>query len=80
MTLERPAKGERYLHFKGKNYEVLGVGIYTETGEEVVIYSPVDDQGLLDTKQLFVRPLQMFMEEIEVSGEKTPRFKFIPRT
>jgi len=62
-------KGE-YAHYKGDHYEVLGVAYHTETLEPMVVYRP-----LYDTKaELFVRPFQMFTENIVVDGEEKPRF------
>ncbi len=68
-----------YKHYKGKEYEVLGVARHSETLEELVVYKalyPIDDFGE-EFKQnpLFVRPKTMFEEE--VNGEKVKRFEFI---
>lgn len=66
----------KYKHYKGKFYEVVGVGMNTESREEVVIY-----KALYPTEfgpdYLWVRPLKMFLEKVEVNGEKMPRFKFV---
>lgn len=62
-------KGE-YAHYRGDHYEVLGVAYHTETLEPMVVYRP-----LYDTKaELFVRPFDMFTEQVIVSGEMKPRF------
>lgn len=62
----------RYRHYKGKEYEVLGIARHSETLEEVVVY-----KALYGERQMWVRPLEMFMEEIEVDSRKVPRFSFI---
>ena len=54
-----------YRHFKGNLYYVEDVAIHTETGEEVVIY-----RALYDEHKLWVRPLKMFLSEVE--HEKHP--------
>jgi hypothetical protein len=64
----------KYLHYKGKEYEVKGTAIHSETREEMVIYLP-----LYDKRHLFVRPLKMFKGKVVVDGIKKPRFKFIGR-
>lgn len=64
-------KGE-YLHYKGKEYEVIGTAKHSETLEEMIVY-----RALYGDEQLWVRPKKIFSEEVEANGEKVPRFKFI---
>lgn len=61
-----------YRHYKGKNYEVIGIAKHSETLEELVVY-----QKLYDDHGLWVRPLGMFMENVVVGGKTMPRFEFI---
>jgi len=61
----------KYRHYKGKDYEVLGVAKHSETLEELVVYRALYGGG-----QIWVRPLKMFLEEVEVDGKKIPRFSF----
>ena len=62
----------RYRHFKGNEYEVLGVAKHSETLEELVVY-----KALYGEHGLWVRPLAMFLEEVEHNGRKVPRFEYI---
>ncbi|HXF44020.1 MAG TPA: DUF1653 domain-containing protein [Candidatus Paceibacterota bacterium] len=62
----------KYEHYKGKQYEVVGVAKHSETMEELVVY-----RALYGEHDLWVRPLKMFLETVEVDGKKIPRFKFI---
>lgn len=62
----------KYEHYKGKQYEVIGVARHSETLEELVVY-----RALYGENDLWVRPLQMFLETIEIEGNKVPRFKFV---
>jgi hypothetical protein len=62
----------RYKHYKGKMYEVIGVAKHSETLEEFVVY-----RALYGENELWARPLNMFLEEVEVNGKKVPRFEFI---
>jgi cyclomaltodextrinase len=64
----------KYRHYKGKEYEVIGVAKHSETLEEVVVYRALYDEG-----QIWVRPLRMFLLEfeVEVEGKKMPRFEYI---
>ena len=68
-----------YRHNKsGKQYEVLGVALQTETDEVLVIYKPLWDSEY----GLFARPYAMFIELVELNGQTMPRFERIeaPRT
>lgn len=59
----------RYRHYKGNEYEVLGVVRHSETLEPLVLYRPLyNDSGL------WVRPYAMFFEDVDVDGVHTPRF------
>lgn len=62
----------KYKHFKGKEYEVLGVAKHSETLEKLVVY-----RALYGRKGLWVRPLKMFLEKVEMEGKKVSRFKHI---
>ena len=65
-------KPGKYRHFKGGEYQVLGVGFYSEDPtKEMVVYKS------LSTGQLWVRPVEMFLEEVDRDGFSGPRFKFI---
>lgn len=68
MTLEPGI----YKHFKGGMYEVLYVAKYSEDPEqEFVVYKS------LEKGTHWVRPLSMFIEEVERDGYKGPRFVFV---
>ena len=60
-----------YKHYKGKIYEVIGVAKHSETLEKMVVYKATyQDEG----KNLWVRPLKMFVEKVTVEGVEKPRF------
>lgn len=65
-----------YKHYKGNLHRVLGVGRHSETLEELVFYQGLYD-GEFGKNALWVRPLKMFLEEVEIDGKKMPRFTFI---
>lgn len=60
----------RYRHYKGNEYEVLGVARHSETMEEIVVY-----RALYGEFGLWVRPRAMFLETVEVEGKVVPRFE-----
>ncbi|MFC2973621.1 DUF1653 domain-containing protein [Azotobacter bryophylli] len=61
-----------YRHYKGAEYRVFGVARHSETEEELVVY-----QALYGEFGLWVRPLSMFVESVEVDGRTVPRFALI---
>jgi hypothetical protein len=65
-----------YEHYKGNRYEVLDVGIHTETREPLVIYKALY-QGNFPEGTLWVRPLAMFKENVTVDGKLVPRFRYL---
>lgn len=65
-------KPGHYRHYKGKDYQVIDVARHSETEEWMVVY-----RTLYGDLGLWVRPLAMFMEEVEVDGKTSPRFTFI---
>jgi hypothetical protein len=69
-------KPGRYRHYKGKEYEVIGIAHHSETLEELVTYRALYISPEFGENALWVRPAKMFIEEVEVNGEKVPRFTY----
>ncbi len=71
-----PTAGDIYCHYKhpGRYYEIVGVGIHSETKERVVIYRARYDSPEFGAKALWVRPLEMFLGTVMVDGREVPRF------
>ena len=67
----------RYLHYKGKEYEVIGCANHSETLEKLVIYKALYNSKEFGDNSLWARPLEMFSEVVEIDGEKVPRFKYL---
>ncbi len=65
-------QGAVFEHFKGNQYKVLHMGNHSETGEEMVIY-----QKLSDASEIWVRPVEMFLETLLVDGKVIRRFRKI---
>ena len=65
----------KYHHSKtGNFYKVIGLAKHSETLEDLVVYECLYDNP---KSKLWVRPLIMFLEEVEIDGKKVPRFKFV---
>ena len=62
----------RYRHYKGNEYDVVGVARHSETHEPLVVYRPLYGEG-----GLWVRPHAMFFETVVIDGVARPRFERI---
>lgn len=62
----------RYRHYKGQDYFVVGVARHSESEEVMVIY-----RQLYGDFSLWVRPLAMFEEEVQVAGRLCRRFTWV---
>ncbi|WP_170669059.1 DUF1653 domain-containing protein [Alteromonas pelagimontana] len=65
-------KPGRYMHYKGSEYDVIGVATHSEDEGQLVVYRPCYGE-----KALWVRPLAMFTENVEVNGRSVERFRYI---
>lgn len=62
----------KYRHYKGHLYEVTGTARHCETLEDMVVY-----KALYGDFGIWVRPLKMFLEDIELNGKIQKRFEFV---
>lgn len=62
--------GKKYRHFKGNEYLVLHLARHSETMEILVVY-----QALYGDYGIWVRPLEMFLEQVEVNDKLINRFE-----
>lgn len=60
MEREMPKAGEVWRHFKGNCYLIIAAARHTETGEMYVVY-----KALYGTYEDYLRPLDMFMSEVD---------------
>lgn len=61
-----------YRHYKGNLYELVDIVNHSETLEKMVLY-----RALYGEKELWVRPISMWNEEVEVNGKKVKRFELV---
>ncbi len=64
-----PAHPGRYRHYKGGDYDVVGVARHSETLEPLVLYRP-----RYNATGLWVRPYDMFFGDVDVDGRTCRRF------
>ncbi len=62
----------KYRHFKGNEYELICIARHSETMEAMVVYRPLYGEGAV-----WVRPADMWNEEIERDGKRFRRFERI---
>lgn len=62
--------GQKYKHFKGKEYLVLFLAKHSDTMEDLVVY-----QALYGNQGIWVRPLSMFLEWVTLEGNRVRRFE-----
>ena len=65
-------KPGKYRHFKGGEYELLGIATHSETMEPMVVY-----RALYGERGIWVRPAAMWAEKVEKDGYIGPRFQYI---
>lgn len=64
--------GGMYKHYKGSQYKVIAIARHSEDHQEMVVYQALSDSAI------WVRPLAMFCEKVEVIGQLIPRFSYMP--
>ena len=62
-----------YRHYKGHEYRVHSIARHSETLEDYVVYEPM----YKSVSKLWIRPLSMFIETVDIDGKRVPRFEFI---
>ncbi|MBA61442.1 MAG: hypothetical protein CMJ76_03665 [Planctomycetaceae bacterium] len=70
--MQQDVKTGYYRHYKNKDYTVLGTVFHSETEETMVLYR--QEYG---DRNLWVRPFDMFFENVTVDGETIPRFAYL---
>lgn len=61
----------KYRHYKGKFYKVLYTATHSESLEKMVVY-----QQLYGEHSIWVRPLEMFLENVNIDGVEVKRFEY----
>lgn len=65
-----------YKHFKGGEYEALGIARHSETLEELVVYKALYNSEEFGENALWVRPKDDFLGTKEIDGVEVSRFEY----
>lgn len=63
--------GQIWKHYKGNDYKIIILGKHSETAEDMVVYEQ------LHSGKIYIRPMNLFFNEIEYNGELAPRFTLV---
>lgn len=75
MELKESVKvGDVYRHYRNKDYRIIGIGRHSETHEEMIVYQALYDSPDFGHNALWIRPLALFFEHVEIEGKKVRRF------
>ena len=67
----------KYRHFKGNEYEVIGVARHSETLEKLVIYKSLYESERYPKGTLWARPLSLFLSKKRIDDKEVPRFEYL---
>ncbi len=63
--------GQIWKHYKGNDYKIIILGKHSETAEDMVVYEQ------LHSGKIYIRPMNLFFNEIEYNGEIVLRFTLV---
>lgn len=66
--------GHIYEHYKGDRYKILAIARHTSDLSWLVVYECLYQNPI---SQIWIRPLDQFIEVIMLKGVSTPRFTYI---
>ena len=66
-----------YQHYKGGKVKVIQIANHSETLEKYVVYEALYECSTYGKGSIWIRPLKMFVENVEIDNKLIPRFKFI---
>lgn len=72
MKKDKKVKTGIYKHYKGNLYEVLDMARHSETEELLVVY-----RTLYDESGTWVRPYEMFIEDVKLEDKVLKRFEYM---
>ncbi len=79
IKVPKKLKPGHWKHFKGGEYEVVGVAFREKTQEKLVIYCSLYDSEKYPKGTLWARPIEMFLDKKEVKGKEVSRFVYMSK-
>ena len=77
MNNSHEVKLGKYRHFKGKEYEVIGVAKHSETLEDLVIYRALYASAEFGDNALWARPIGSFLGTTTKDSKEIQRFEYV---
>ena len=74
LMIQKVPIGGIFTHYKGLKYEILSIGRHTEREDLHVVYKALYFDPNFGEGAIWIRPLSMFLEMVEVGGTLVPRF------
>ena len=74
LMIEKVPVGGVFTHYKGLKYQILSLGRHTESEDLHVVYKALYFDPDFGEGAIWIRPLSMFLEKVEVEGTLVPRF------
>jgi len=77
LMMKKVPIGGVFTHYKGLKYEILSIGRHTEREDLHVVYKALYSDAEFGEGAIWIRPLSMFLERVEVDGKNVPRFSMV---
>lgn len=74
LMIQKVPVGSIFEHYKGMRYEILSIGRHSESEDLQVVYQAQYNDPVFGNRAIWIRPLTMFLEEVEIDGKKNQRF------
>lgn len=74
LMMEQVPVGSQFLHYKGMRYVILSIGRHSESEDLHVVYQALYADEEFGDGAIWIRPLGMFLQTIEIEGKTIPRF------
>jgi len=74
LMIEQVPIGSKFQHYKGMRYVILSIGRHSESEDLHVVYQALYEDEEFGDGAIWIRPLAMFLQNIQLEGKTIPRF------